>query len=185
LLFAAFCCKHGPLNQDSIADAFEPGPMKKTVYEAFFVVIIALVLAGAATILRPFLGDRRQKAENVPIDAAPPPSIAVISAADALKWHQAQTALFADARSEDDFRHSRIQGAVHLPVQATEQWLDVFLAETPPDVRIITYCGDPACHLARDLADLLLMAGFENVYYMQEGLQQWMQSGLPLAEENE
>jgi len=45
---------------------------------------------------------------------------------------------------------------------------------------IVTYCSNPACPNSGRVADLLTAAGYANVRKYREGIQDWVEAGLPV-----
>lgn len=95
---------------------------------------------------------------------------------DAYYWYQRQEARMADARKSDQYDKVRIIGAVLSP--ATGRSNDP-VDDWPKSDRIITYCGCPH-HLSGMRAAALIENGYEEVYAIDEGLQEWLDRGYPL-----
>lgn len=71
----------------------------------------------------------------------------------------------------------------HLP-GAIELVLDEVDAQAPAllpdrDDAIVTYCSNPACPNSGRVADRLTALGYINVRKYREGIQDWVESGLP------
>ncbi|MHC4104375.1 MAG: rhodanese-like domain-containing protein [Planctomycetota bacterium] len=98
----------------------------------------------------------------------------------AMAVFRADSALFADARGANEFNSGHIKGAVSLPEEQFDQWIGAFLENTDPGVTIITYCEGYYCPLAKKLALKLMMAGFENVYYLPDGWGNWNKFRMPV-----
>ncbi|MEW1636922.1 rhodanese-like domain-containing protein [Streptomyces sp. NPDC093801] len=47
------------------------------------------------------------------------------------------------------------------------------------DAAIVTYCSNPACPNSGQVADRLTTLGYTNVRKYREGIQDWVESGLP------
>ena len=90
-------------------------------------------------------------------------------------------AIFVDARHPVDFAAGHIRDARNLLATNEATWLSAFIAATDSSRVIITYCDGENCHLAPELAELLYFNGFDNVYYLKNGLTQWRQHGFPVA----
>jgi rhodanese-related sulfurtransferase len=88
--------------------------------------------------------------------------------------------LFADARSEREYKSGHIKGALNLPEGEFDEWIGSFLETTDPEATIITYCEGYYCPLAKKLAEKLIMAGFENVYYLPDGWGNWNKNRMPV-----
>lgn len=98
---------------------------------------------------------------------------------EAMRLYHENKALFADARSVSDFEENHIRGAVSLPEHEMEIWMNDLMSNVMPDTLIITYCDGSHCALAEHLAEKLAMAGFTNVFYIMNGLGNWMDNRLP------
>ena len=81
--------------------------------------------------------------------------------------------LLVDARSESDFEQGHIKGAVNLYEKEFDEWIDDFLSRTDPETKIITYCNGIHCSLGRELAEKFFSVGYNNVYYLTNGLTSW------------
>jgi rhodanese-related sulfurtransferase len=111
-------------------------------------------------------------------------TIQEISVKHAVQKLNTPAVLFVDARSADEYSASHVESAVNLPQNETDDWLDRIMTEIDPQTFIITYCSDRHCHLAKDLADTLHMAGFNRVYYLKEGLAEWEKQGHPVVKDD-
>lgn len=148
--------------------------------EAAAIAGLALLLSMVVTSLRPdvvaFLFQHR---------ADPPPGefpegIKEISVLNAFEKLKQGSTVFVDARSPEDFRKLRIRGAISLPESEKDAWLERVMQEMAPDTPLIAYCSDSLCHLAQDLTETLVLAGFQNVRTMKAGLKEWESQGLPM-----
>jgi rhodanese-related sulfurtransferase len=48
------------------------------------------------------------------------------------------------------------------------------------DAAIVTYCSNPACPNSGQVADRLAALGYTNVRKYREGIQDWVEAGLPI-----
>lgn len=88
--------------------------------------------------------------------------------------------LFIDVRSEDEYRNSHIEGAIHIPVLEIEERLN----EIPDDKSIIVYCNGLGCDRSGKAALILRENGFSKVYDMVgRGIFEWEEKGYPVVEE--
>ncbi|RJQ84134.1 MAG: rhodanese-like domain-containing protein [Desulfobacteraceae bacterium] len=154
--------------------------MRKIVYEAMLVMLIALVLAGASYIVRP---------DALTLVGSAPPAVPIedngqlfkqISFEQAQKMFAEKNALFADARPLVAYEAGHIQGAVHLDPNLFDQWADRLMASYPSDRPIVAYCEGPRCALSKELAEKLTWLGFEQVFYMVDGWGQWVTHEMPV-----
>jgi rhodanese-related sulfurtransferase len=103
-----------------------------------------------------------------------------ISIEDAARLYEEKGAIIADARHATDFEAGHIKAAVNLYSADQDTWLPGFLEATDPATVIITYCDGNDCHLATQLAELLLLNGFERVHYLKNGWTRWREGGYPV-----
>jgi rhodanese-related sulfurtransferase len=103
-----------------------------------------------------------------------------ISIDEAFDLHQANKAIFVDARHAVDYAAGHIKGAIHLSVDESASRLTDFIAATDPQAVIIAYCDGENCHLAPELAQLLFFNGFDHVFYLENGWTRWRQRALPV-----
>lgn len=150
--------------------------MKKIFYEAIIVIFLSVSLALVVNILRYqglhlFTSGPARPAKTNETNSSP--QVKEISIKNALAKFKAKTALFIDSRSPEAFLEGHIKGALNLPEPRFNEWIEEFILKTNPKTEIITYCGGSNCPLARNLAEKLFLAGFENVSYLDEGFDKW------------
>jgi rhodanese-related sulfurtransferase len=156
--------------------------MKKALFEAIVVVILAATLALAINGLRPsgVRLVRRPPPAAIPYQA-PQPLIGTIRPEDALRKLVDDKALIVDARSEGEYTAGHVEGALSLPLSSFEQGIDAFLEVVEPGLEIIVYCSSAQCPQARELAEHFLDLGFDNLVVMVDGWEKWQAMGLPSA----
>ena len=82
-----------------------------------------------------------------------------------------------DALPASYYRHAHLPGAVNLFVDdARERAHDVLPDKAAP---IVTYCSNPACPNSERVARVLTSLGYTNVRTYREGIQDWVEAGLP------
>ena len=85
--------------------------------------------------------------------------------------------LFLDVRSEGEYNEAHVKGAMNIPVINLKDRI----SEIPADRKIIVYCGGTGCDLSGWAADLLVEAGFKEVYDMKGGgIYEWIDKGYPV-----
>jgi rhodanese-related sulfurtransferase len=107
-----------------------------------------------------------------------------ISLDEAIDHFRQGSALFVDARSVDDYRSGHIDGAINIPDHIFEEYIGPFMAATSPDTVLITYCEGKGCALSQNLAEKLILAGFDKVYYLRDGWGEWKRNDLPTSRGN-
>jgi rhodanese-related sulfurtransferase len=136
----------------------------------------------------PYVGEYRELSRGdgpiIPPTAEPgdPPFMAI---SEAHLEHQQGTAIFVDARSEEEFLCGTIPGSVLIPFEYMPDgdlsvYFDSALAGAPKDQRIITYCSGEECDLSLHLARNLLDFGYTDVYIFFGGSREWENAGLEI-----
>ena len=146
--------------------------MKRALHEAVVVILVSVFLSLVVNGLRP-QGIRFSSSIQGSYETGGIEIIKEISIEDAIVKFKGSMALFIDARASDDFARGHIKGALSLPEQQYDEWLDDFISKTDLDMEIITYCDGMHCQQAKNLAEKLSFAGFKNVYYMTNGWSKW------------
>lgn len=155
--------------------------VKQTVKEALILIFIAVGIALAVYAVRPDLMARPPASVNQPAGELPTTesSFAEISIEEAARLYEEESVIFVDARHADDYEAGHIKGAVNLYAMDQDTWLSGFLYATDPTFTIVTYCDGESCHLATELAELLYMNGYNNIFYLRNGWSQWREGGFP------
>lgn len=157
------------------------GHWEKTIRDAMWVSIVALVLAGSAYMLRPHKLPLVPPAEDEAIMDAAEGGIAFIGLEDAIRHFEQGTAVFADARSLPAFEAGHIRGALHLAPQEFDLWSSQVFSEIAVDQMIITYCDGAQCALGHELAEKFAWLGYENVVILKDGWSRWRSSNMPVG----
>lgn len=113
-------------------------------------------------------------------DAPKGPEPAMIHTAEAAKLYH-RGAVFVDVRSADDFRASRISGAVNIPLLEAQRRA----TELPRDKTIVLYeggsgGGNDVCAASRAVGRVLLGHGYNKVVVYLDGLTGWQKQSLPI-----
>jgi rhodanese-related sulfurtransferase len=154
--------------------------LRKLVYEAALVCLIALALAAASYIIRPQVLPLISSAPGVVPKKDNDQLYIEISFEQARELFSQRNALFADARPTIAYEAGHIQGAVNLDPNLFDQWADQLVAAYSPDQPIVAYCEGPRCSLSKELAEKLTWLGFEHVYYMVDGWGKWVAHEMPI-----
>jgi rhodanese-related sulfurtransferase len=125
----------------------------------------AAAAGGAAAANAPAIPDTKE-----PLEA----NLAVVKA-----LHDANGAVFLDARSAEEYSAGHIPGAISMPFD------DVFkkpeLAKFDDKGKpIVTYCDGGDCELSKDLAFSLIDNGHKKVVFFKDGLPGWKSAGNPV-----
>jgi len=91
---------------------------------------------------------------------------------------QAGTVTVVDALGGDYYAAQHLPGAIDL----VEGDVAGQAAGLLPDrsAPIVTYCSNPACPNSQRVADRLTALGYTNVRKYREGIQDWVEAGLPV-----
>ena len=88
-------------------------------------------------------------------------------------------AIFVDARESEEFEIGHITGAINIPFDYYDEYMDTIDALKYDNVFII-YCSGGECSLSLDLADIFFGdKGFENVFVFEGGLPAWQEAKYP------
>ncbi len=87
--------------------------------------------------------------------------------------------IIVDNRPKAEYDRQHIKGAVSLPWAADVS--DGAKKILPPDKLVVTYCDcGPGESDSADVANQLILAGFNNVKTLADGWTPWLQSGYPV-----
>jgi rhodanese-related sulfurtransferase len=91
---------------------------------------------------------------------------------------EAGTVVVLDALGGAYYEQQHLPGA--LPLVANE--VGTRAATLLPDrsAAIVTYCSNAACPNSQQVADRLAALGYTNVRKYREGIQDWVEAGLPV-----
>ncbi|MFI9571979.1 rhodanese-like domain-containing protein [Microbispora rosea] len=91
---------------------------------------------------------------------------------------EAGTVTVVDALGGDYYAQRHLPGAIPL----TEDQVAERAVELLPDknAAIVTYCSNPACANSQAVANRLTALGYTDVRKYREGIQDWVEAGLPV-----
>jgi rhodanese-related sulfurtransferase len=81
-----------------------------------------------------------------------------------------------DVRPPEEYRAAHLPGALSIPLKELERRL----SELPHDREIVAYCRGPYCVLAMEAVEMLRAQGF-TAFRLEESIQDWQATGLPVA----
>jgi rhodanese-related sulfurtransferase len=83
-----------------------------------------------------------------------------------------------DALGESYWAQQHLPGAIYLVADD----VDSQAASLLPDkaAAIVTYCSNPACGNSQAVASKLEALGYTNIRKYREGIQDWVEAGLPI-----
>ena len=83
-----------------------------------------------------------------------------------------------DALPQSYYAEAHIPGAVNLVADDVSARADELLPAR--DAAIVTYCSNAACANSGHVANALAKLGYTNVRKYAEGIQDWVEAGLPI-----
>jgi len=83
-----------------------------------------------------------------------------------------------DALGGSYYEQQHLPGAVPLVEADVAEQAAALLPDK--DAAIVTYCSNPQCANSGRVADMLTRAGYTNVRKYREGIQDWVEAGLPI-----
>ncbi|MFI9320091.1 rhodanese-like domain-containing protein [Kitasatospora aureofaciens] len=89
------------------------------------------------------------------------------------------TVTVVDALGGEYYAQQHLPGAVELVLADVDARAATVLPDR--DAAIVTYCSNPACPNSGQVADRLIALGYTNVRKYREGIQDWVEAGLPTA----
>jgi rhodanese-related sulfurtransferase len=128
-----------------------------------------VLLLGLA--LLPAVGQALYFNERVSWHSPVPPSESV-KLADARGW--GTSAIWIDARPEDEFTKEHVPGAILLNEDRWNELLPQMLATWSPEKRVVVYCSSQSCGSSREVARRLRKeAQMKNVFVLEGGWEAW------------
>ncbi|MFD0075478.1 rhodanese-like domain-containing protein [Streptomyces sp. NPDC127166] len=91
---------------------------------------------------------------------------------------KAETVTVVDALGGEYYAQQHLPGALALVLADVDAQAPTLLPDL--DAAIVTYCSNPACPNSGQVADRLTALGYTNVRKYREGIQDWVEAGLPV-----
>lgn len=86
--------------------------------------------------------------------------------------------IVVDALGGSYYEQQHLPGAVPLVEADVAELAGRLLPDQ--SAAVVTYCSNPACSNSQIVADRLVKAGYTNVRKYREGIQDWVEAGLPV-----
>jgi rhodanese-related sulfurtransferase len=100
----------------------------------------------------------------------------LVTVAQALGW--GGTAIWVDARPQEEFEREHVPNAVLLNEDRWNELLPQMLATWSPEKRVVVYCSSQSCGASREVARRLREeAGLRNVFVLGGGWEAWLTEG--------
>ena len=104
---------------------------------------------------------------------SPIPASELVTVDQAKTW--GETALWIDARPDEDFARDHVPGAFSLNEDRWNELLPQFLPNWSPDKKVVVYCSAESCNAARDVAQRLRdEAQLKSVFVLNGGWEAWV-----------
>jgi len=130
----------------------------------------AAVLAAVA--LFPAAGEAIYFRNNISWRSAIAPS-EMVTVDQARAW--GDTAIWVDARPDDEFARDHVQGAFSLNEDRWNELLPQFLTAWSPGKKIVVYCSSLSCNASREVARRLRKeAQLSEVFVLEGGWEAWL-----------
>ncbi len=155
--------------------------LKSVLKETVIILMVVIPLALLANSLRPDGLDLFNIKAPVLHLVEANNSISAIPLDRAIEKYREGKTLFVDTRHPEGYLTGHISGALNLPDQLFDEYIDNFLSRADPDMEIVTYCDGEDCPLGFNVAEKLYQLGFERVFYLTNGWDRWQENSLPSA----
>jgi rhodanese-related sulfurtransferase len=134
--------------------------------------LVAQAVILAALALLPAAGEAIYFRDKISWRSAIAPS-EMVTVEAARKWNG--TAIWVDARPDDDFAKDHVPGAISLNEDRWNELLPQFLPAWSPGKRVVVYCSAESCDLAREVAERLRKeAQIPDVFVLEGGWEAWV-----------
>jgi rhodanese-related sulfurtransferase len=104
-----------------------------------------------------------------------------IHIAEAKALFESGEALFIDARSESEYKQSRIPGSIYIGAGDPPSKIEEYASKLKGKV-LVPYCHGAGCHLSDKVAHKLHDAGYKKVAIFFGGWPEWTQAAMPVEE---
>ena len=89
-----------------------------------------------------------------------------------------RTVTVIDALGGMYYEQQHLPGALHLVAEDVVEQASSLLPDK--DAAIVTYCSNVSCPNSQNVANMLTSAGYTNIRKYSEGIQDWVEAGLPI-----
>jgi len=136
--------------------------------------LVRQVLVVAALALVPGLGQAIYFRDKVSWQSSVPAS-EMVTVAQARAW--GETAIWVDARPDDEFARDHVPGALSLNEDRWNELLPQFLAAWSQEKKVVIYCSSQSCNASREVARRLRNeAQLKNVFVLEGGWEEWLRT---------
>ncbi len=136
--------------------------------------LVRQVLVVAALALVPGLGQAIYFRDKVSWQSSVPAS-EMVTMAQVRAW--GETAIWVDARPDDEFARDHVPGALSLNEDRWNESLPQFLAAWSQEKKVVIYCSSQSCNASREVARRLRNeAQLKNVFVLEGGWEEWLRT---------
>ncbi|PYJ72637.1 MAG: hypothetical protein DME75_04160 [Verrucomicrobia bacterium] len=136
--------------------------------------LVRQVLVVAALALVPGLGQAIYFRDKISWQSSVPAS-EMVTVAQARAW--GETAIWVDARPDDEFARDHVPGALSLNEDRWNELLPQFLAAWSQEKKVVVYCSSQSCNASREVARRLRNeAQLKNVFVLEGGWEEWLRT---------
>ncbi len=87
------------------------------------------------------------------------------------------SAMWVDARPDNEFESEHVPGAILLNEDRWNELLPQFLTQWSPEKKVVVYCSTQNCNASREVARRLREeAQLKNVFVLEGGWEEWLKS---------
>jgi rhodanese-related sulfurtransferase len=103
------------------------------------------------------------------------PASEMVALGQAKAWDD--TAIWVDARPDEEFARDHVPGAIPLNEDRWNELLPKFLAVWSPEKKVVVYCSSLSCNASREVARRLRKeAQLQNVFVLEGGWEAWLKN---------
>jgi len=149
--------------------------LRTTWFDYFLVLSVSIILATIFNYSNP---------NGIPLFPGFPNrnAVSAIGPAAAFEEFQRRETLFLDARPANFYQERHIKGAVNIPLTLFDIVYLMTFAKEDKEKKIIVYGGTISKLYDLELADKLLLRGYEQVRILEGGLSGWEEKGYPVSQ---
>jgi len=136
--------------------------------------LVRQVLVVAALAFVPGLGQAIYFRDRVSWQS-PVPASEMVTVAQVQAW--GGTAIWVDARPDNEFVRDHVPGALSLNEDRWNELLPQFLAAWSQEKKVVVYCSSQSCNASREVARRLRNeAQLKNVFVLEGGWEEWLRT---------
>jgi rhodanese-related sulfurtransferase len=139
-------------------------------YKISFIIFVFLIIVLYYQFSSKEANDKLNQEDNVlPIDVK-----------SAFNMYMEDKAIFIDSRDKRFYKYERIEGALSYPALDFSIWNKHITKTIEKNKVLIVYCDTKLCGISYYTAKLILELGYNKVYNLEGGIDQWIEEGFPV-----